>query len=94
MTNQRIVVVLLILALPLIVAFGVDGKAPWYYYPGAALFAFCVSLLAYNVLSVVKAALRSVHGENKVRDEVSGFYLAEEVSGVWRGMSIAIPADA
>ena len=62
-------------------------------YPGAALFAFCVSLLAYNVLSVVKAALRSVHGEKKVRQEVSAFYLAEEVRGVWRGMAIAVPAD-
>jgi len=28
----------LFLALPLIVAFGVDAGAPWYYYPGAALF--------------------------------------------------------
>ena len=32
-------------------------------YPKAALFAFCVALVAYNVLSAVKAALRSVHGD-------------------------------
>ena len=32
-------------------------------YPKAALFAFCVALVAYNVLSTLKAALRSVHGE-------------------------------
>lgn len=31
-------------------------------YPRASLFAFCIALVAYNVLSVVKAALRSVHG--------------------------------
>jgi len=41
-------------------------------YPKAALFGFCVALLAYNVLAVVKAAMRSVHGEDKIADEVSG----------------------
>ena len=32
-------------------------------YPAAALFAFCVALVAYNVLAVVKGALRGLHGE-------------------------------
>ena len=31
-------------------------------YPKAALFAFCVALVSYNILAVVLAALRSVHG--------------------------------
>ena len=35
-------------------------------YPKAALFGFCVALVTYNVLAVVKAALRRVHGEQKV----------------------------
>jgi hypothetical protein len=35
-------------------------------YPKAALFGFCVAVTAYNVLAVVKAALRVVHGEEKV----------------------------
>src|SRR4029079_2843400 len=30
-------------------------------YPRAALFAFCVGLVAYNVLGVVKGALRATH---------------------------------
>ena len=38
--------------------------------PKAALFAFCVALVSYNVLSVVKAALRSVHGEEAVEEVV------------------------
>jgi IS4 transposase len=61
-------------------------------YPRAALFAFCVALVAYNTLSVVKGALRSVHGAEAV-EEVSGYYLADEVAGTHRGMMIAIPAD-
>ena len=60
-------------------------------YPRAALFGFCVALVASNVLSVVKAALRSVHGVEKIEDGVSGYYLADEIAGVYRGMLIAIP---
>jgi DDE family transposase len=62
-------------------------------YPKAALFAFCVALVAYNLLSIVKAALRSVHGAKVVTEEVSGYYLADEVAGTYRGMMIAIPED-
>jgi IS4 transposase len=62
-------------------------------YPKAALFAFCVALVSYNVLSTLKAALRSVHGEEKVAEEVSGYYVADEVQMTHRGMMIAIPED-
>src|SRR5205823_6910716 len=41
-------------------------------YPKAALFCFCVGLAAYNVLSALRGALRTVHGEKKVTEEVSG----------------------
>ena len=61
-------------------------------YPKAALFAFCVALVSYNLMSVVKAALRSVHGEEPV-EELSFYYLAGEVAGTHRGMMIAIPED-
>ena len=60
-------------------------------YPRAALFAFCIALVAYNVLSVVKAALRSVHGNEFIETEISGYYLADEIQGTYRGMMIAIP---
>jgi len=62
-------------------------------YPKAALFAFSLALVAYNVLSAVKAALRSVHGAEASDAKVSGYDLAEEVSGTYRGMMIAIPKD-
>jgi IS4 transposase len=62
-------------------------------YPKAALFAFCVALVSYNVLSTIKAALRSVHGEEKVAEEVSGYYVADEIQMTHRGMMIAIPED-
>jgi IS4 transposase len=62
-------------------------------YPKAALLGFCVALVAYNVLSTLKAALRSVHGEEVVAAEVSGYYVADEIEMTHRGMMIAIPED-
>jgi IS4 transposase len=70
-----------------------DGQIDTLGYPKAALFAFCIALVSYNILSVVKAALRSVHGAKVVTEEVSGYYLADEVAGTYRGMMIAIPED-
>jgi IS4 transposase len=69
-----------------------NGEVNTLGYPKAALFAFCVALVSYNVLSVIKAALRSVHGVEAV-EEVSGYYLADEIAGTHRGMMIAIPED-
>ena len=60
-------------------------------YPKAALFGFCVALMAYNALAVVKAALRSVHGVDKVSNEISGYYLAGHLARTHEGMMIAIP---
>jgi hypothetical protein len=59
-------------------------------YPKAALFAFCVTLVAYNVLAVIKAALRVVHGTEKVQNEVSVHHVTTEIQETHRGMMIAI----
>lgn len=60
-------------------------------YPKAALFSFCMALVAYNILSVIKAALRSVHGHGKVDAGISNYYLVEEIQSTYTGMMIAIP---
>jgi hypothetical protein len=61
-------------------------------YPRAALFAFCLALVAYNAISLIQAALRAVHGPEKVETEVSWYYLCLHVSKVYTGMMIALPA--
>ena len=61
-------------------------------YPKAALFTFCLALLAYNAVSLIKAALRRAHGRQKINDEVSSYYLALEIGRTYDGMMIAIPA--
>jgi IS4 transposase len=60
-------------------------------YPKAALFAFCLALMAYNAVSVIKASLRSVHGLEKIDEELSGYYLALEIEQMYPGMMVAIP---
>jgi hypothetical protein len=60
-------------------------------YPAAALFTFCVAVVAYNTLGVLKAALRGAHGAEKIDKEVSGYYVAGELERVYEGMMIAIP---
>jgi hypothetical protein len=59
-------------------------------YPKAALFAFCVTLLAYNVLATVKAAVAAVHGVATVAETVSVYHLTEDVRRTHGGMMIAI----
>ena len=60
-------------------------------YPKAALFVFCVAVVAFNILSTVKAALKAVHGVGKIEVGLSDFYVVEEVKGTFRGMMIALP---
>jgi Transposase DDE domain len=72
-------------------------------YPEAALFGFCLAVVMYNVLSVVQGALRATHPEVATSSTGTGvaqkqatfsfYYLADEISGVARGMTIAIPAQ-
>ena len=60
-------------------------------YPKAALFGFCLALVAYNLLAVVLATLRGVHGQERVDEEVSLYYIANDISTTYNGMMIAIP---
>jgi IS4 transposase len=62
-------------------------------YPPAALFVFCLALMAANAVAVLKAALRATHGVEEA-DEMSAYYLALEIKQVHEGMMIALPPDA
>jgi hypothetical protein len=59
-------------------------------YPKAALFAFCLALVASNAVALLKASLRAVHGAEKVA-EMSHYYMALEIRGTYLGMMIALP---
>jgi IS4 transposase len=70
-----------------------NGEIKTLGYPGAALLSFCVALLAYNVISVVKSALAAVHKAKAKREDMSGYYLAGELAAAYYGMMIAVPAE-
>lgn len=59
-------------------------------YPKAALFGFCVALVGYNILAVVKATLRAKYGEEKIENELSGYYVAGNITRTYDGMLVAI----
>ena len=67
-----------------------EGEINTLGYPKAALFGFCMALVSYNVLSVVRAAVRAAHGVEEGQN-VSSYYMADEIAGTYRGMMIAIP---
>jgi IS4 transposase len=60
-------------------------------YPKAALFGFCMALLAYNILALVKAALGVVHGSAVIEQILSLYYVVSSVGRDYSGMMIAIP---
>jgi hypothetical protein len=65
-----------------------EGEIETLGYPRAALFGFCMALVSYNMLSVVLAALRAVHGAKTVQEKVSFYYLCDEVAGTHRGLEV------
>ena len=63
-------------------------------YPRAALLAFCVGLMAYNTLSVLQGALRAVHGEQVVQEEVSSYHLVHQARADVGGLDTLLePSD-
>jgi IS4 transposase len=61
-------------------------------YPKAALFAFCLGLLASNAVALLKAGLRAAQGRPKV-EALSAYYLTLEIRQTYAGMMVALPAE-
>jgi hypothetical protein len=59
-------------------------------YPQAALFGFCLALVAFNLYAVVMAALRAAHPTQDIDDTVSEYYLASEIANTMTGLNIAV----
>ena len=51
--------------------------------PPATLFAFCVSIVAFNLIQLVHASLRAAHGEEATAGKISNYYLAHALRGGW-----------
>jgi len=60
-------------------------------YPKAALFRFCLALVAFNLYAIVMATLRATHPDQAINESVSEYYIAQEIETTTEGMLIAIP---
>jgi len=56
-----------------------NGEINTLAYPKAALFSYCMAIIAYNILATLRAALGSVHGVGKIEAGLSDFYLVNEI---------------
>jgi len=61
--------------------------------PRAALLAFGVAVLAYNVLSVVKSAVEASHDLEAANMQVSTYYIAAEVKFAYGGMMMVVEPE-
>jgi hypothetical protein len=61
--------------------------------PRAALLAFGVAVLAYNVLSVVKSAVEASHDLEAANMQVSTYYIAAEVKFTYGGMMVMVEPE-
>ena len=61
-------------------------------YPRAALLAFALAVVAYNVLQVIQGALAHAHGP-KVDGVLSLYHLALDVASGTHGLNIAVPPE-
>jgi IS4 transposase len=63
-------------------------------YPNAALFCFCLALVAFNLYAVVMAALRAANPTVNIKKEVSEYYIADDINSIYEGMDIAVDDNA
>ncbi len=56
----------------------------------AALLAFGVSCMTYNILAVLQTAVETEHELDAANFQVSSYYIAEEVRSTYSGMMIGV----
>jgi hypothetical protein len=61
-------------------------------YPQAALFAFCLAMVAANAVALIRASLRAVHDSEAVAN-MSNHYMAKEIRQIASGMLIVLPPE-
>jgi IS4 transposase len=61
-------------------------------YPQAALFAFCLAMVAANGVALMRASLRTVHDPEAIAN-MSNHYMAKEIRQTTAGMLVVLPPD-
>lgn len=63
-------------------------------HPRAALLAFATAVVAYNLLSVIQAAIAAAHDLKATGIELSTYHIADDVKAYYAGMMVALPAGS
>lgn len=70
-----------------------EGEIVTLGYPKAALFSFCMALVCYNLLSIIRSTVQAVHG-NEASENLSFYYVSNEISSATDGMSVVIENES
>ncbi len=62
-------------------------------YPKAALFGFCMALVAFNIYAIVMAAIQASDPEKNIHDEISDDYVAEKIVSTDEGMNLILEPE-
>jgi IS4 transposase len=71
------------------IAENLSGEIETLGYPRAALFAFCMALVSFNLLSVILSALQAAQDADAAA-QVSIFYVCDEISHTYRGLDLVL----
>lgn len=70
-----------------------EGEIRGLGYPGAALFSYAVALLSFNLLNLLRCALRAAHGSERIEETFSTHHMAEEIGTMWGGLTLLLPSE-
>jgi len=62
-------------------------------YPKAALFGFCIAIVASNLFEVIYGTLRGLYGHEEIDDNFSSYYATSEMASVHDGMILIVPEE-
>jgi hypothetical protein len=70
------------------IANNLHGEIETLGYPKAALFGFCMALLSYNLLALMKRAMSAAHGPELIKNSLSIYYVADEIAHTYRALEV------
>ena len=59
-------------------------------YPKAALFGFCMALVAFNIYVAAMISIQAAYPDKDIHDEISDDYIAEEITTIFNDMNLML----
>ena len=75
------------------IAENLEGEIETLGYPRAALFAFCMALVGFNLVSVIRTTLQAAHPDDDAAKNISFYYACDEIAHTYRGLNLVLNDD-